>query len=99
MKRNTILFLLILTAWIAGIINIHAQNKPSSKINISSDFVSRYIWRGLDYGKAPSIQPTFSFIKNNFEIGSWGAFNSYCKSAGRKSLFRSWNYFINKLLT
>jgi hypothetical protein len=56
--------------------NIYAQKDSTSKINIASDFVSRYIWRGLDYGKAPSIQPTFSFIKNNFEIGSWGAFNT-----------------------
>jgi len=53
-----------------------AQKDSSSKINITSDFVSRYIWRGLDYGKAPSIQPTFSYIKGDFEIGSWGAFNT-----------------------
>jgi hypothetical protein len=52
------------------------QKAENSKINITADFVSRYIWRGLDYGKAPSIQPTFSFIKSNFEIGTWGAFNT-----------------------
>jgi hypothetical protein len=65
-----------MVSWIACTLNIYAQEKPSSKINITSDFVSRYIWRGLDYGKAPSIQPTFSFIKSNFEIGSWGSFNT-----------------------
>jgi hypothetical protein len=54
---------------------IQAQNKDTSKISISTDFVSRYIWRGLDYGKAPSIQPAFSFIKSGFEIGCWGSFN------------------------
>lgn len=76
MKRNTILFFCIISIWVAGTINIYAQNKDTSKINISSDFVSRYIWRGLDYGKAPSIQPTLSFTKGCFELGSWGAFNT-----------------------
>ena len=55
---------------------IYAQNKIESKINIATDFVSRYVWRGLDYGKAPSIQPTLAFVKGGFETGVWGAFNT-----------------------
>jgi len=55
---------------------VFAQSKDTSKINVTSDFVSRYIWRGLDYGKTPSIQPTLSFIKGGFEIGAWGAVNT-----------------------
>ncbi len=53
-----------------------AQTKDTSKINVSTDFVSRYIWRGLDYGKSPSIQPTLSYTKGGFEIGAWGAVNT-----------------------
>lgn len=59
-----------------GYTAIHAQEQTSSKLNIAADLVSRYIWRGLDYGKAPSIQPTFSLTKGKFEIGSWGSINT-----------------------
>ena len=76
MKRNTILFFCIITAWIADISFLQAQDKPKSKINITSDFVSRYVWRGLDYGRAPSIQPTMAYTKGKIEIGVWGAFNT-----------------------
>lgn len=43
------------------------------KLNVGADLVSRYVWRGLDYGGSPSIQPTLSFGIGNFEIGYWGA--------------------------
>ena len=35
--------------------------------------MSRYIWRGTDYGHSPSIQPTLSLTAGGFEIGGWGA--------------------------
>jgi hypothetical protein len=51
------------------------------KLNIGSDIVSRYIWRGCDYGNSPSIQPTLSLSKGNFELGCWSAVatNSFYK--------------------
>jgi hypothetical protein len=51
------------------------------KLNVSSDIMSRYIWRGTDYGNSPCIQPTLSVSKGNFELGSWGsiATNSFYK--------------------
>ena len=42
--------------------------------NLSSDLVSRYVWRGIDFGQSASVQPTLSFSTNNFEIGFWGAY-------------------------
>jgi len=73
MKKTRVFIITSLFIMLLGYVS--AQSKDSSKINISTDFVNRYIWRGLDYGKAPSIQPTFSYIKGGFEIGAWGAFN------------------------
>jgi hypothetical protein len=43
------------------------------QINVGADVMSRYIWRGSDYGNSPSVQPTLSFDIGNFEIGYWGA--------------------------
>ena len=76
MKRRSLIIIFSLTLYFSCTVYIQAQEKSTSKINITCDLVSRYIWRGLDYGKAPSIQPTFSFTKGGFEIGSWGAFNT-----------------------
>jgi hypothetical protein len=50
-----------------------AQTKVPIKLNIGADVMSRYVWRGSDFGQSPSIQPTLSLSIENFEIGSWGA--------------------------
>lgn len=70
-KKLTLLFILILT----GNVWLLAQEKPS-KVNVAVDLMSRYVWRGLDYGASPSIQPTLSLIHKNFEIGTWGAIST-----------------------
>ncbi|MBI3259867.1 MAG: hypothetical protein HYZ54_10395 [Ignavibacteriae bacterium] len=43
------------------------------KLNVTSDVMSRYIWRGTDYGDSPSIEPTISLSLPNLEIGFWGS--------------------------
>lgn len=82
MKRISILFFSIITCFTC-ISNIQAQNDDSLKLNVTADICSRYIWRGLDYGASPHIQPTLSLIKKNFEIGYWGAISTlgnYCET-------------------
>ena len=54
---------------------ISAQ-ESNVKLNIAADVMSRYVWRGLDFGASPSIQPTLSLTAGNFEIGSWGAIST-----------------------
>ncbi len=44
----------------------------SAELNV--DLVSRYIWRGQEYGQSPSIQPGMSASWNNFTLGAWGAY-------------------------
>jgi len=71
MKRK----LLILIFCLACSTCILAQDSIP-KINVTSDIMSRYIWRGADYGNAPSIQPTLSFTKGGFEIGIWNSLST-----------------------
>lgn len=48
-----------------------------SEISIGADLYSRYVWRGLDFGSAPSIQPTFEYSHSSgFTVGCWGAFST-----------------------
>jgi len=44
------------------------------EFNAGADFVSRYIWRGSDFGQSPSIQPSLSMGIAGFEAGFWGAY-------------------------
>jgi len=41
---------------------------------ISADVVSRYVWRGTQFGDSGHIQPTLSYSAGDFEIGAWGSF-------------------------
>ncbi|MEG8945676.1 TorF family putative porin [Rosettibacter firmus] len=47
----------------------------AQEFSLNTDFVNRYIWRGLDLGgDAPSIQPNIKLTISNFTIGFWGAY-------------------------
>lgn len=50
------------------------ESRSAITVDGSVDFVSRYIWRGLEIGQAPSIQPSLSVSRGAFTLGSWGAY-------------------------
>lgn len=53
-----------------------AQDSKGVEFNVGADLMSRYVWRGTQFGGAsPSIQPGVSLTANNFEIGFWGAYS------------------------
>ncbi|MFH0893713.1 MAG: hypothetical protein V2A54_04695 [Bacteroidota bacterium] len=58
-----------------------AQDKKTKEkkwsVNATADFMSRYVWRGTDFGASPSIQPTLSFTNGKFELGAWGAYATF----------------------
>ncbi len=73
MKKLFAIFTLILFALGGSNSVLNAQNDG---LDLSVDFMSRYVWRGTAFGNSPSIQPTLAFTKGNFEIGAWGAFST-----------------------
>jgi len=58
------------------------ENTCESKfnVNVNADLVSRYIWRGMEYGEnTPHFQPSLSFGYNfndnvNLLLGAWGSY-------------------------
>lgn len=42
--------------------------------NLGADIVSRYIWRGADYGESASVQPALSVSSGGFEVGTWASY-------------------------
>ncbi len=49
-----------------------AQEKVS--VNTGVDLYNRYVWRGIDIARTPSIQPSIAVDYSGFELGAWGAY-------------------------
>ncbi len=65
----------ILTVSFVILISTFGQlfSESGTTLNIGADLMSRYIFRGFDYGNSPSIQPTVSIKSGGLEVGYWGA--------------------------
>ena len=44
------------------------------EVTIGADVVSRYVWRGTDYGNAVSVQPSIETALGPVTLGAWGSF-------------------------
>ena len=67
--------------------NVNAQDGESeSPFSVGADIMSRYVWRGLDYGAAPSIQPYLEFGVGGFAIGAWGAYTTAFSKANESGI-------------
>jgi len=45
----------------------------ASDFNISYDLVSRYVWRGTDFGNAAAVQPGIETAFGPITVGAWGS--------------------------
>lgn len=66
--------LTLLTAALACGTGAAAEKPDRFAVNTGVDLYSRYVWRGMDFGNAPSIQPALSFSYAGLELGVWGAY-------------------------
>lgn len=49
------------------------EEEKKFKVNISTTLISRFIWRGLELGDHPHIQPELTFSIDNFFFGAWAS--------------------------
>lgn len=78
---------LIIVVLILGISTMMHAQEVNSKVNFNAgaDFMSRYIWRGAQFGgNAPSVQPALTMSAGNLEIGAWGAFSTAGANIGQE---------------
>lgn len=82
-KRNKISLLFLIITWIANpaftqekeeVNSIEEEKTAKVTLNVGADLVSRYIWRGQNYGNSPAIQPTLSLDAFGFTLGAWGSY-------------------------
>jgi len=55
-----------------------AEESVSDKsvtLNFGADVMSRYIWRGIDFGNSPAIQPTLYLSWRGLNVGAWGSYS------------------------
>ena len=97
--RKTHLFAFSLM--IISLLNINTVNAQTdstnskSPISISTDLMSRYIWRGTDYGAAPSIQPGIEYSNGGLAIGAWGAYAISYQGYQESDLYVGYTFYKN----
>ncbi|MEI6681740.1 MAG: hypothetical protein WCO44_03880 [Bacteroidota bacterium] len=50
------------------------KSGSAAAFSVGTDVVSRYIWRGADYGNSPAVQPSVAFSVAGFKAGFWGSY-------------------------
>lgn len=75
-------------------ISIKNKKEIPIQFTLGADLVSRYIFRGTDYGNSPAIQPNFSYTVAGFKIGAWSSygFASYSKKINDTTIMNLGNY-------
>jgi hypothetical protein len=48
----------------------------AQELSVGLDFYNRYVFRGVDFGDSPSLQPSITFTSGNFTLGAWGAYST-----------------------
>jgi hypothetical protein len=88
--------ILLYTLFSLSTVFVFSQDSP---VQFGGDFMSRYIWRGLNLGgNSPSIQPTLKLnlaTENKvsaFTVGAWGAFSLSQLTAQEADLFVTYTF-------
>ena len=63
------LFALATTLTLAVASPVHGQTA-----SLGADVVSRYVWRGTDFGESMSVQPALTLGFGGLEVGAWGSY-------------------------
>lgn len=102
-----VLFILFFAFTSSGYCQSEDTTKSKCDYSISADLVSRYVWRGGDFGNSPAIQPTLQASCGKFSIGTWGSTSITSFNLQEADLFASfeiwklkfscWDYFYMKM--
>ncbi|MCB0806600.1 MAG: hypothetical protein KDC05_12440 [Bacteroidales bacterium] len=90
LQKLMILSLMLLSAQV-----VVGQNKLT--LEPGADIVSRYIWRGADFGNSPAIQPALELGFGGFALGAWGSYTTNDGNFQETDLYAS--YTFNDFLT
>lgn len=89
-KTIKTIFSLFIFSMILGSANVQSQ------VSLGTDVVSRYIWRGLDFGQSMTYQPALSYSKGGFEVGAWGSYAFNDASANELDIWASYSIELSE---
>jgi hypothetical protein len=82
MKRSVFYLLVALTF---GTYNYSLGQDNNVKIDFSADVMSRYVWRGTQFGgNTPSLQPAMTMTWKGIEVGAWAAYSLSGSNTGQE---------------
>ena len=59
-----------------------APSIRAQSFSLGTDVVSRYVWRGADFGESASLQPVLAFSAGGLEVGTWASYSISADGAG-----------------
>lgn len=102
------IFILVLVI-VSNSLSIGEEDRPDSSVSISSDiaygaktdFVSKYLWRGISYNKGLIAQPSIWVSTSDFTLEVWGSYTFYDVNDSPKrneiDLILSYQYLVDDL--
>ncbi len=81
--------LLIALLFVIPLSSMQAQESSSPDLSLGCDVNSRYVWRGLSFCDAPSIQPYLALTAGGFSAMVWGSYAT-SKNYAEVDLFLSY---------
>ncbi len=84
---------LFLTIAILGVVAMSSfKTSAQANVDVGADLMSRYVWRGTDFGGSPSIQPYIEMSTGNFVLGAWGAYTTNAPGAQEADLYAGYSF-------
>ena len=77
-------------AALAAIAAAGLAGPAEAEVGLGADVVSRYVWRGADFGDAVSAQPAIAYSGEAFEIGAWSSWAIHGGGANENDLYVSY---------
>ncbi len=78
------------TVFTAALI-LSATVPVQAEVGLGADVVSRYIFRGTDFGNAATIQPSLSYSHGSLEIGAWSSWAITGGAANENDLYATYS--------
>ncbi len=62
--------------WTAAVLaSAFGGSAAAQSASIGADVVSRYVWRGVDFGQSMAVQPSLALGYGGLEAGAWGSYS------------------------
>ncbi len=97
MRITKSIFLAFLILGFALGSDVFGQDKI--EVEAGADIVSRYNWRGIDFGNSPAFQPSLSASYGGLQLGVWGSytFNETASTSNEIDTWLSYSFNINAI--